>query len=112
MRTLDNIFSNVFSGFFVPNKVVTSDDRDQPWMTEYIKTKIQQYHIFKNYLRSSRSNQDYQCLQSAIDDVSNAICERKCEYYNQLAQRLTDPTTSSETYWSVLKTFVNGKRHL
>ena len=41
-------------------------------MTEYIKTKIQQSdNIYKNYLRSYRNNQDFQCLQSVIDDASN-----------------------------------------
>ena len=41
VRTLNDIVINVFSNF-VPNKIVTFDDRDPPWTTEYIKTKIQQ----------------------------------------------------------------------
>ena len=86
------------------------DDRDPPWMTEYIKTKIQQCdNIYKNYLRSSKNNQDFKCLLSAVD-VSNTICKRRSDYYNQLAQKLIDPTTSSKTFWSILKTFVNGKK--
>ena len=31
-------------------------------------------------------------------------------YYYQLAQKLNDPKTSSKTYWSILKTFYNGKK--
>ena len=42
VRTLNDIVINVFSNF-VPNKIVTFVDRDPPWMTEYIKTKIQQH---------------------------------------------------------------------
>ena len=39
-----NVLSN-----FTPNKVVTLDDRDPPWMTESIKSKIQQHDsIYKN----------------------------------------------------------------
>ena len=34
--TLFNVFSN-----FTPNKVVTFDDRDPPWMTEFTTLKIQ-----------------------------------------------------------------------
>ena len=41
VRTLNDIVINVFSNF-VPNKIVTFDDRDPPWMTEYIKTKYLQ----------------------------------------------------------------------
>ena len=38
------------------------------------------------------------------------IFNRKNVYYNQLAQKLIDPKTSSKTYWSILKTFYNGKK--
>ena len=110
MRTLNDIVIHVFSNF-IPNKIVTFDDRDPTWMTEYIKTKIQKHdNIYKNYLRSSKNNQDFKCLQSAIGDVSNTICKRRSDYYNQLVQKLIDPTTSSKTFWSISKTFVNGKK--
>ena len=105
MRTLNDTVINNFSNL-VQNKIVTFDDRDTPWMTGYIKTKIRQRdNIYKTYLRSSKNNQDLQCLESAIDNVSNVICKRKCDYYNQLAQTLIDPTTSSKKFWSIL----NGK---
>ena len=45
-----------------------------PWMTEYIKPTCD--NIYKSYLRSTKNNQDFQCLQSAIDDASNIICKR------------------------------------
>ena len=71
MRTLNDTVINNFSNF-VQNKIVTFDDRDTPWMTGYIKTKIRQRdNIYKTYLRSSKNNQDLQCLESAIDNVSN-----------------------------------------
>ena len=38
------------------------------------------------------------------------IFNRKHVYYNQLAQKLNDPKTSSKTYWSVLKTIYNGRK--
>ena len=36
-----NIFSN-----FIPNKYITFDDRDPPWMNDFVKTKTK----FKNQL--------------------------------------------------------------
>ena len=93
VRTLNDTIINFFSNF-VSNQIVTFDERDPPWMTEYIKTKIQQRdNFYKNYLRSCRNNHDFQCLQSVIDDASNTIW-------------------SSKTFWSILKTFVNGKKYL
>ena len=85
--------------------------KDPPCTTEYIKTKIQQHdNIYKNYQKSFKSNKNFQYLQSAIDDASNTICKRKSDYYSQLAQKLIDPTASSKTFWSILKTFVNGSK--
>ena len=40
-ETLMNIFSN-----FIPNKYITFDDRDPPWMNDFVKTKTK----FKNQL--------------------------------------------------------------
>ena len=34
----------------------------------------------------------------------------KDDYHKQLARKLTNPKTSSKTYWSILKTFYNGKK--
>ena len=34
----------------------------------------------------------------------------KQNYVNQIAQKLDDPNTSSRSYWSLLKTRLNGKK--
>ena len=53
---------------------------------------------------------DYITLQNVIDEVSELICKRKDGYHKQLARELTNPKTSSKTYWSILKTFYNGRK--
>ena len=102
-----NVFSN-----YVPNKIVTFNDKDPPWMTQYLKSQInwrnnvyQEYHRKKNH-----SADDFIFLENVISEVSDLIFSRKNVYYNQLAQKLNDPKTSSKTYWSILKTFYNGKK--
>ena len=53
---------------------------------------------------------DYITLQNVIADVSELVCKNKDDYHKQLATKLTNPKTSSKTYWSILKTFYNGKK--
>ena len=54
--TLFNIISN-----FTPNKLVTSDDRDPPWMTEFKKLKMQQRNsIYQNYYQNNSKSLDYE----------------------------------------------------
>ena len=47
-------------------------------------------------------------MKSQIENVASIVSKRKSNYYNKLAQKLIDPSKSSETYWSILKTFLNG----
>ena len=47
-----NIFSN-----FTPNKLVTFDDRDPPWMNDFVKSKIK----WKNQLFKIYTENGYQC---------------------------------------------------
>ena len=42
--------------------------------------------------------------------MSELVCKSKDYYHKHLARKLTNPKTSSKTYWSILKTFYNGKK--
>ena len=39
VKILSNTLMNVFSNF-MPKKIVTFNDKDPPWMSEYLKNKI------------------------------------------------------------------------
>ena len=50
-----NIFSN-----FIPNKYVTFNNKDPPWMTNYLKHKIHcKNSLYLKYLEHSKRNCDY-----------------------------------------------------
>ena len=102
-ETLINIFSN-----FIPNKYITFNDRDPPWMNDFVKTKIK----FKNQLYNTYGykGNDYNMLHEAINDVSKIISKRNEEYLYHLASKLNYSSTSGRTYWPILKTFYNGKK--
>ena len=59
---LNNIILSIFSNF-VPNKILTFEERGAAWMTEYIKSKIHwKTCIYNQYV-------DYDILQQAISKV-------------------------------------------
>ena len=49
-------------------------------------------------------------MQNVIAKVSELVCKNKDDYNKQLATKLTNPKSSSNTYWPILKTFYNGKK--
>ena len=101
-----NIFLN-----FVPNKFVTINDRGPPWMTLNIKNKINyRNNIYSEYLKKGKQQVDYMKLQNTIKELSELLSTRKNDYNLHLANKLIDPTTSSKTYWSILKTFYNDRK--
>ena len=47
-------------------------------------------------------------LSNITLELSNAISFSKGKYHERLTIKLNDPKTAPKTYWSILKTFVNG----
>ena len=95
VNILNSIILNVFTNC-VSNKVIAIDDKDPPW-TSIIEWRNSIYKTFQN---SSKNLAEYNTLQQAITEVSDLIYEKKNDYYNALANNLSDLTTSSKTYWS------------
>ena len=104
--TIMNIFKN-----FIPNKVITCDDRDPPWINEEVKNFIRfRNEIYKNYVRNGRTTSDYDLLFDTSQQLSVLINNRKSNHFANLSKKLNDPKTSNKTYWSILKTFVNDRK--
>ena len=106
MSILLNVFSN-----FVPNKSVSINDKDSPWMNKLIKAKINAKNKFyKSFVKNGRKKEDYDRLIELSRDVSITISMWKEQYLNQLALKLSDMRLSPKTYWTILKTFYSGKK--
>ena len=74
-----NVFSN-----FIPNKLVTFNDKDPPWMSEYLKKIKWHDKIYAEYLNGNNESIDYITLQSVIVEVSELVCKSKDDYHKQL----------------------------
>ena len=110
VNILNSIILNVFTNY-VSNKVITIDDKDAPWMADFIKSKTEWRNIiYKTFQNSFKNLAEYNTLQQAIIEVSDLMYKKKNDYSNALAKKLSDPTTSSKTYWSILETFYNTKK--
>ena len=105
-QTLMNIFSN-----YIPKKLITVDDKDPPWMNEYIKKKILDKKIACKFFNTNNKNYDsYLKLQTISTELSEMILKRKNDYHQQFSDKLSDPETSAKAYWSISKTLCNGKK--
>ena len=105
-ETILNVFSN-----YVPNKYITIDDKDPAWMNETIKLKIKaKDNMYNKYLQNVRFESDFVLLETLITELNELIVTTKVLYYENLGKKLNNPLVQAKTYWSILKTFYNGKK--
>ena len=76
-KTLLDVFSN-----YVPNKIVTFNDKDPPWMTQNLKSQINwRNNVYQDYHRKrNHSSDDFIFLENVISEVSDLIFNRKNVY--------------------------------
>ena len=107
-ETILNVFSN-----YVPNKYITIDDKDPPWMNETVKLKIKEKDtMYNKYIKNGRFESDFVLLETSIIELNELIDTTKTLYYENLGKKLNNPLLQAKTYWSILKTFYNGKKFL
>ena len=49
-------------------------------------------------------------LQKVGAELINVVKSSKENFYINLAEKLNDPITFNKTYWSIMKTLINGKK--
>ena len=92
---------------FVSNKLVTCDDQDPPWMNCYIKNLIVATNDFHKKFVLSYNLFMFKNLQNQL---IWPIHTAKQKYFNKINKKLFDLLTSTNRYWSLLKTISNEKK--
>ena len=101
-----NIFHN-----YIPNKTTLCNDKDPPWFNNEIRKILSMKNeIFEQYIDNGKSQTDYKCLQLMSNSSTETKRSSKEMFYCRLSTKLANPSASSKTYRSILKTFVNGKQ--
>ena len=59
---------------------------------------------------SVHNNSYLENFSSLQENLSSLIETSKQEYFSKIAEKLSDPNISSKTYWSILKSFLTGKK--
>ena len=94
---LNKLLMNAFS-YHIPNKVITNDDKDPPWMNDEIENKVKKRDIFFQQLKKYKLNlTNFDVINELASELSSIISQRREEYYFQLAKKLNDPRTNPKT---------------
>ena len=102
--------ASIFSEF-IPNKTITCDNRDPPWMTTSLKSAIKRKHrVYNKYVRRGRKPDDWEYVRTVRNQTSSKITQAKDEYFPSLGKKLSDPTHGVKSYWTTLNKIINKKK--
>ena len=96
---------------FIPNKIITCNDKDPPWITPEIKMAIKRKHcVYNKYVRRGRRPDEWDNVRLIQNDTSKMITIAKDNYFASLDRKLSNPAIGIKTYWSTLNKIVNKKK--
>ena len=96
---------------FVPNKLITVDDRDPSWVTENIKKLSKdKSKLYKLYIKNGRKIGVYEKLLNMTNSITTEISNSKKSYFDNLGEKLSDPKLNRKAYWGILQSFTNWKK--
>ena len=105
-RTIKNILSN-----YIPHEIIICDDRDPPWINNRVKEIInEKNHTFQCYLHGNKDPKLFNKVEYLQNELKYLIEANKEKYYSRISKRMINPLTSTKTYWSILKSFLNNKK--
>ena len=94
-KAILNIMSN-----FIPNEIVTTDDRDPPWINNKIRSLIENKNeYFKNCVKPNNSESIRQ-FEQMKDTLRASIEISKQKYYFKLSGKLAVNKINPKCYWS------------
>ena len=66
--------------------------------------------FYGQYMRHQTQISSLLKVEDLRNEISNRITKSKEKYYQRINTKLNDPLLSNKTYWSILKSFYNGKK--
>ena len=108
-ETVLNVIRN-----FIPHETAIFDDSDPPWKTSRIRNMVNDTNLTfkrfvnkKGFVNNSSNLERFSSLQNKLSSLTETS---KQEYILKIAKKLSDASTSSKTYRSILKSLLAGKK--
>ena len=104
--TLLNTFSK-----HIPNKIITCNDKDAPWITPVVKSAIRRNsRIYRKWVKRGRNVSDHAHVREIQNSTNKLIREAKRSYFENLGHKLSNPQTGPKNFWTAFKRITNKKK--
>ena len=66
--------------------------------------------MYKKYVYKNKDPRIFDKAKCLQNEPNSIIASNKQKYYSRLSKKLSGPMTSTKSYWSTLKMFLNNKK--
>ena len=88
----------------IPNKTITVNDKDAPWVTPEVKSAIRRnYRTYKRWTDRGKPPTGKRHVQDIQLITNNIISEAKADHLSRLSRKLTDPLSTRNIFWSAIQ---------
>ena len=95
----------------VPNKVITVDDSDAPFVSPTLKNLIRKSHkIYRDWVKNGKDQTTKNRVDLFRKKTKEAIENAKSSYIEGLSKKICDPTSGHKVFWSAYKRLSNKKK--
>ena len=109
-----SIFSEKFlsiASIHIPNEHKTFNDRDAPWVTPKVKSAVTRNHrVYKKWKDRGKPIDGKAYVKTVQSSTSTIIEEAKKSYLDKLSEKLSNPKSNSNIFWSAFKRILNCKK--
>ena len=96
----------------IPNKIITVNDKDAPWVTPEVKGAIKRNRrVFDRWKGRGRPEGGRALVQEVQIETNSVIDAAKESYIKDLSDKLCNPRSSNNIFWSAFKRLLNNKKH-
>ena len=107
IEILNEVLLNICSNF-IPNQLKKIKPRQVPWITPLIKSFLRKKNrAFKSFVKKGHSEDLFEGIQNMIAEGSRLIEEAKHAYFAKDGRKLSDPSTGTKMYWSLVNKILN-----
>ena len=95
----------------IPNKIITVNDKDAPWITPEVKCAIKRNkRVFNRWKGRGRPTEGRAYTQEVQLETNSVISAAKESYIKDLSNKLCNPRSSNNIFWSAFKRLLNNKK--
>ena len=107
VEILNEVLLNICSDF-IPNKLKKIKSNQLPWITPNMKTFLRKKNrAFKSFLNKGQQDDMPAGIQDMIAQGSKFVDDSKHKYFTKIGCMLSDPSTGTIKYWSLIKIIRN-----